>query len=94
MEETHESHYDYVRYAQPAYAVVIRLHLDAYSEFPKTCRTDRYIRPQLYREHALHAGQTGKIEDSQAEARMVREMVRLMQENDAPAEQYERLGLN
>ncbi|MMZ67390.1 hypothetical protein D1872_299710 [compost metagenome] len=33
------------------------------------------------------------IEDAQLEAKMVALLIRLMQENDAPIEQYERLGL-
>jgi len=33
------------------------------------------------------------IEDAEIEATMIQHLVRLMQENDAPAEQYERLGL-
>jgi arylsulfatase A-like enzyme len=38
-------------------------------------------------------GQQQPIEDPQVEAKMVQEMVRLMRENDAPVEQYARLGL-
>ncbi len=33
------------------------------------------------------------IEDRHIEANMVKEMVELMKENDAPEEQYRRLGL-
>jgi len=33
------------------------------------------------------------IRDREIEEKMIRHMIRLMQENDAPAEQYERLGL-
>ena len=38
-------------------------------------------------------GQTSPMEDPQIEARMAALMARLMKESDAPAEQYERLGL-
>jgi hypothetical protein len=38
-------------------------------------------------------GQEQPIEDPEVEAMMVTHLVRLMQENDAPPEQYERLGL-
>jgi hypothetical protein len=37
--------------------------------------------------------QAAPIEDAAVEARMVDLMVRLMKENDAPAEQFARLGL-
>jgi hypothetical protein len=33
------------------------------------------------------------LDDAEAEARMIAHLVRLMAENDAPAEQYMRLGL-
>ncbi|MDA1137460.1 MAG: sulfatase [Planctomycetota bacterium] len=38
-------------------------------------------------------GQENPIQDEEVEARLCREMVRLMKENDAPSEQYERMGL-
>jgi len=38
-------------------------------------------------------GQTEPIQDAQAEDRMARLMARLMRQNDAPPEQFERLGL-
>lgn len=38
-------------------------------------------------------GQLHPIEDQETELRMIHAMTRLMQENDAPSEQYERLGL-
>jgi hypothetical protein len=38
-------------------------------------------------------GQENPIIDEQIERRMIELMVRLMQDNDAPLEQYERLGL-
>jgi len=38
--------------------------------------------------------QTTPLDDPQAEAAMIRHMVRLMKESDAPVEQYVRLGLN
>lgn len=38
-------------------------------------------------------GQLNPLQDAEIEARMCALMVRLMQENDAPAEQFERLGL-
>jgi hypothetical protein len=34
------------------------------------------------------------IQDKDAEDRMIRLMVKLMKENDAPAEQFERMGLS
>jgi arylsulfatase A-like enzyme len=37
--------------------------------------------------------QENPIQDEEVEARLCREMVRLMKENDAPSEQYERMGL-
>ena len=39
-------------------------------------------------------GQLHPIHDEQIEARMTRLMIELMKANDAPAEQYERLGLD
>ena len=39
-------------------------------------------------------GQTTVIDDPETELRLARAMVRLMNENDAPAEQYARLGLS
>lgn len=42
---------------------------------------------------ATDPGQEHPITDPKIEARMCRLMVQLMQENDAPAEQYERMGL-
>ena len=38
-------------------------------------------------------GQEHPLEDKAAEERMIRNMVRMMKENDAPDEQYVRLGL-
>jgi len=38
--------------------------------------------------------QTTPITDRETEARMIALMVRLMRENDAPTEQFERLGLS
>ena len=38
-------------------------------------------------------GQISPIEDSEIEQRLIRNMVRIMKENDAPEEQFERLGL-
>lgn len=38
-------------------------------------------------------GQNAPIENPEVERRMIRNMVRLMKENDAPKEQFERLGL-
>ena len=38
-------------------------------------------------------GQAHALDDPEREQAMIRQMVRLMEENDAPAEQYERLGL-
>ena len=38
-------------------------------------------------------GQKHPIDDAETEERLIRQMVGLMQENEAPAEQYVRLGL-
>lgn len=38
-------------------------------------------------------GQLQPIEDAMVEQRMIKNLIRLMEENDAPPEQYERLGL-
>ncbi|MCA9887203.1 MAG: sulfatase [Anaerolineae bacterium] len=38
-------------------------------------------------------GQKSPLDDPEVEARMIKNMVRLMQENDAPLEQYERMNL-
>ena len=38
-------------------------------------------------------GQEHPIHDPETEQRMVENMIRLMEENDAPEEQYVRLGL-
>lgn len=38
--------------------------------------------------------QTQPLDDPAVEQQMIDKMVRLMTENDAPLEQYERLGLN
>jgi len=38
-------------------------------------------------------GQENPIQDADVEARMIEHMVRLMEENNAPPEQFERLGL-
>ena len=41
--------------------------------------------------HDIH--QLNRLEDAQIENRMIKKLVKAMQENDAPEEQYERLGL-
>jgi hypothetical protein len=46
----------------------------------------------LYDVHA-DPGQQRPLQDPEVEARMIGHLVRLMQENDAPPEQYARLGL-
>jgi len=38
-------------------------------------------------------GQIAPLEDKELESRLERLLIRLMKENDAPPEQYERLGL-
>ncbi|MCB0143393.1 MAG: hypothetical protein KDE50_26075, partial [Caldilineaceae bacterium] len=38
--------------------------------------------------------QTQPLDDPAVEQRMIEHLLRLMRENDAPADQYERLGLN
>ena len=38
--------------------------------------------------------QNTSIQDSQTEHRLIQAMLKLMQENDAPQEQYQRMGLN
>lgn len=38
-------------------------------------------------------GQKSPVRDDETELRLIREMLRMMRENDAPPEQYERLGL-
>ncbi len=42
----------------------------------------------------MDPGQTAPIENPEIERRMIQNMVRLMKENDAPEEQFERMGLN
>jgi hypothetical protein len=70
--------------------------------FTKGCRTMRIkARPgtdahqfgSLLFDLANDPGQEHPIDDPAVEEMMIRHMVRLMQENDAPPEQFERLGL-
>lgn len=52
-----------------------------------------YYGTKLY-DVAADPGQTQVIDDPETELRLARAMVRLMNENDAPAEQYARMGLS
>ena len=70
--------------------------------FTKGCRTLRtaarpWVNPHpfgtLLFDLASDPGQQRPIDDSAVEEMMVHHLVRLMQENDAPPEQFERLGL-
>lgn len=70
--------------------------------FTKNCRTLE-IRTQTYLNPYLHGtllfdlerdpGQESEIEDPAVEARLIRIMAELMRQNDAPPEQYERVGI-
>ncbi len=70
--------------------------------FTKGCRTMQIDANPFQNTHSFGTllfdlqadpGQEHPIQDAAIEARMVEHLVRLMRENDAPAEQYERLGL-
>ena len=71
--------------------------------FTKGCRTIK-VKPRQHHFMSLKAdtllfdvtadpGQLNPIEDAAVEARMAEQLVALMRANDAPSEQYERLGL-
>ena len=77
-------------------------------EFTKGCRTMKIMSPKdakgdsacpayefgtLLYDLAADPKQENPIDDPEVEARMIAHLVRLMKDNDAPAEQYERLGL-
>jgi arylsulfatase A-like enzyme len=71
-------------------------------DFTKGCQTMRikargWRRAEPFRtllfDLAEDPGQEHPLDDSETEAAMIRHLIRLMQENDAPPEQYERLGL-
>lgn len=71
-------------------------------EFTKGVRTMKiqtrtYLNPYLYGNLLFDLekdpSQESTIENPEAEVRMIRHLARLMRENDAPEEQYERLGL-
>ena len=78
--------------------------LQAPFDFTKGCQTLRIGNPRtpwrfpdfetLLFDTASDPGQLQPIEDAAVEARMIELMTGLMRHNDAPAEQYERLGLS
>jgi hypothetical protein len=70
--------------------------------FTQGCRTMKIEARSIRNPHAFGTllfdlesdpGQENPIVDEEIERRMIRLMVKLMQENDVPLEQYERLGL-
>nr|WP_238357917.1 sulfatase [Cohnella zeiphila] len=71
-------------------------------EFTKGCRTMKigarpFLNPYLYGNLLFDlekdSAQNSTVDDPEAEMRMIRLLARLMRENDAPPEQFERLGI-